>query len=184
MVRNHAGVDHRSSTPPSGELNRTYTAQPCSPASTCKAGPLELTLLVYAEPRNQHTAHSPRGRARAAPRMVAGLPGRPRTMLPRRRGGLRPCSCHARRRTCEQSPRGLSACMPLLRSMKDTALDCADLPCPGRHAGDDLSPRLGPAEVRRRVRHLPDRVFERGLLLHDRVSPPDHPGSKTGQLKN
>lgn len=40
------------------------------------------------------------------------------------------------------------------------------------------------AEVRRRVRHLPGRIFEPDLLLHDRARPPDHPGSKSGELKN
>ena len=39
------------------------------------------------------------------------------------------------------------------------------------------------AEVRRRVRRLPGRVFEPDLLLHDRVRPPDHPRSKSGELK-
>ena len=142
MVRNHAGVDRRPATPPSGELNHTYIARSCSRASTARLGHLELTLLMCAGPGNRHTAHSPSGRARAAPPMVAGLPGRPRTMLPRRRGGLRPCSCHARRRTCEQSPRRLSECVPLLRSINDTAIDCADLPCSGRHAGDGLASRF------------------------------------------
>ena len=40
------------------------------------------------------------------------------------------------------------------------------------------------AEARRRVRHLTGRIFERDLLLHDRVRAPHHPGSKSGELKN
>ena len=41
-------------------------------------------------------------------------------------------------------------------------------------------------EVRRRVRHLPGRIFELDLLLYDRVRAPDHPGSKyseSGEVK-